>query len=164
VWDSRDALAAARHAMIETLDRFRDMLEDLGGELGVDRSRFRRGGVRGTPLVSAFGLGCGFVEDRHPYRFYSQPHPSPSRSRSNSPRPTTLTGHSRAPDRCRTPPRICVAGEWHAFALIARTGKACRTIGLRTAPEDGPIGANSIGRGRPGDEGCFVGPCRLPIG
>ena len=30
-----DALAAARPAMIATLDEFRDKLEDLGGGLGV---------------------------------------------------------------------------------------------------------------------------------
>ncbi len=34
-WDSYDALAAARPAMIATLDGFRDMLEDLGNGLGV---------------------------------------------------------------------------------------------------------------------------------
>jgi len=34
-WDGMDALAAARPAMIATLDAFRDMLEDLGGDLGV---------------------------------------------------------------------------------------------------------------------------------
>ncbi len=34
-WDSLDALAAARPAMIATLDGFRDMLEDLGNGLGV---------------------------------------------------------------------------------------------------------------------------------
>jgi quinol monooxygenase YgiN len=33
-WDSMDALAAARPAMIATLDTFRDTLEDLGGGLG----------------------------------------------------------------------------------------------------------------------------------
>jgi quinol monooxygenase YgiN len=34
-WTSMDALAAARPAMIATLDTFRDKLEDLGGGLGV---------------------------------------------------------------------------------------------------------------------------------
>ena len=34
-WDSMDAIVAARPKMIETLDRSREMLEDLGGELGV---------------------------------------------------------------------------------------------------------------------------------
>ena len=34
-WDSMDALAAARPQMINTLDSFRDTLEDLGGGLGV---------------------------------------------------------------------------------------------------------------------------------
>ena len=34
-WISMDALAAARPAMIATLDTFRDKLEDLGGGLGV---------------------------------------------------------------------------------------------------------------------------------
>ncbi len=34
-WSGMDALAAARPAMIATLDRFRDKLEDLGGGLGV---------------------------------------------------------------------------------------------------------------------------------
>jgi heme-degrading monooxygenase HmoA len=34
-WDSMDALAGARPKMIETLDSFRDMLDDLGGDLGV---------------------------------------------------------------------------------------------------------------------------------
>ena len=34
-WDDMDAMAAARPRMIATLDGFRDMLEDQGGELGV---------------------------------------------------------------------------------------------------------------------------------
>jgi hypothetical protein len=34
-WDSMEALAAARPQMINTLDGFRDTLEDLGGGLGV---------------------------------------------------------------------------------------------------------------------------------
>ena len=34
-WDSMDAIVAARPKMIETLDRRREMLEDLGGDLGV---------------------------------------------------------------------------------------------------------------------------------
>lgn len=34
-WDSMDALAAARPSMIGILDGFRDMLEDLGDNLGV---------------------------------------------------------------------------------------------------------------------------------
>lgn len=34
-WDDMDALAAARPNMIANLDKFRDMLEDLGGGLGV---------------------------------------------------------------------------------------------------------------------------------
>jgi hypothetical protein len=34
-WTDMDALAAARPAMIATLDQFRDKLEDLGGGLGV---------------------------------------------------------------------------------------------------------------------------------
>jgi len=34
-WDSMDAVAAARSTMIKALDTFRDMLEDLGGGLGV---------------------------------------------------------------------------------------------------------------------------------
>lgn len=34
-WDSMEALAAARPAMIGLLDTFRDTLEDLGGGLGV---------------------------------------------------------------------------------------------------------------------------------
>jgi antibiotic biosynthesis monooxygenase (ABM) superfamily enzyme len=34
-WDSMDSLVAARPAMIATLDRSRELLEDLGGELGV---------------------------------------------------------------------------------------------------------------------------------
>ena len=34
-WDSMDAIVAARPKMIETLDRSREMLEDLGGGLGV---------------------------------------------------------------------------------------------------------------------------------
>jgi hypothetical protein len=34
-WTGMDALAAARPAMIATLDRYRDKLEDLGGGLGV---------------------------------------------------------------------------------------------------------------------------------
>jgi hypothetical protein len=34
-WDGMQALAAARPAMIANLDKMRDMLEDLGGGLGV---------------------------------------------------------------------------------------------------------------------------------
>jgi hypothetical protein len=34
-WDSFESLAAARPRMIATLDTLRDMLEDLGGGLGV---------------------------------------------------------------------------------------------------------------------------------
>jgi Antibiotic biosynthesis monooxygenase len=34
-WDGMDALAKARPSMIASLDTFRDMLEDLGGGLGV---------------------------------------------------------------------------------------------------------------------------------
>lgn len=34
-WDSMDALAGARTAMVATLNSFRDTLEDLGGGLGV---------------------------------------------------------------------------------------------------------------------------------
>jgi hypothetical protein len=34
-WSGMDALSAARPAMIATLDKFRDKLEDLGGGLGV---------------------------------------------------------------------------------------------------------------------------------
>jgi hypothetical protein len=34
-WDSMDAIVAARPTMIATLDRVRDMLEDLGGDVGV---------------------------------------------------------------------------------------------------------------------------------
>lgn len=34
-WDSTEALAAARPAMIATLNTFRDTLDDLGSELGV---------------------------------------------------------------------------------------------------------------------------------
>ena len=34
-WDSMDAIAAARPAMIGMLDTFRPMLEDLGGGLGL---------------------------------------------------------------------------------------------------------------------------------
>ena len=34
-WSDMEALAAARPAMIATLDSFRDTLEDLGGGLGV---------------------------------------------------------------------------------------------------------------------------------
>ena len=34
-WDSMEAMAAARPHMIATLDTLRDMLEDLGGGLGV---------------------------------------------------------------------------------------------------------------------------------
>ena len=34
-WDSMDAIVAARPQMIKSLDTFRDMLEDLGGDLGV---------------------------------------------------------------------------------------------------------------------------------
>ena len=34
-WDDMDALAAARSAMVATLDTFRDMLEDQGGGRGV---------------------------------------------------------------------------------------------------------------------------------
>ena len=42
-WDSMEAIVAARPTMIATLDRSREMLEDLGGDLlGVDRSGLRR--------------------------------------------------------------------------------------------------------------------------
>jgi hypothetical protein len=34
-WDGFDSIVAARPAMISLLDSFRDMLEDLGGGLGV---------------------------------------------------------------------------------------------------------------------------------
>jgi len=34
-WDSMDAIVAARPQMIRSLDAFRDLLEDLGGGLGV---------------------------------------------------------------------------------------------------------------------------------
>ena len=34
-WDNMDAIIAARPRMIKSLDSFRGMLEDLGGELGV---------------------------------------------------------------------------------------------------------------------------------
>lgn len=34
-WDDMDSLAANRPAMVANLDKFRDMLEDLGGGLGV---------------------------------------------------------------------------------------------------------------------------------
>ena len=34
-WDSMDSIAAARSTMIGMLDGIRDMLEDLGGDLGV---------------------------------------------------------------------------------------------------------------------------------
>jgi len=34
-WDDMEALAKTRPSMIATLDTFRDMLEDLGGGLGV---------------------------------------------------------------------------------------------------------------------------------
>jgi hypothetical protein len=34
-WDSMDSIVAARPKMIASLDRFRDLLEDLGGGLGV---------------------------------------------------------------------------------------------------------------------------------
>lgn len=34
-WDSMASIVAARPEMIASLDRFRDMLEDLGGGLGV---------------------------------------------------------------------------------------------------------------------------------
>jgi heme-degrading monooxygenase HmoA len=38
-WTGMDALAAARDAMVKTLDQFRDTLEDLGGDLGVTDPR-----------------------------------------------------------------------------------------------------------------------------
>lgn len=34
-WESMDAIVAARPTMIKSLDSFRDLLEDLGGGLGV---------------------------------------------------------------------------------------------------------------------------------
>jgi hypothetical protein len=34
-WDDMDSLVAARSNMLGTLDKFRDTLEDLGGDLGV---------------------------------------------------------------------------------------------------------------------------------
>lgn len=38
-WESMEALAAARPAMIATLDQMRSYLEDLGGDLGVTDPR-----------------------------------------------------------------------------------------------------------------------------
>ncbi len=38
-WEAMDALVAARPKMIGTLDHMRDMLEDLGGDLGVTDPR-----------------------------------------------------------------------------------------------------------------------------
>jgi quinol monooxygenase YgiN len=38
-WESMEALAAARPAMIASLDKSRDMLEDLGGDLGATDPR-----------------------------------------------------------------------------------------------------------------------------
>ncbi|MXN63559.1 DUF718 domain-containing protein [Stappia sp. GBMRC 2046] len=38
-WESMDALVAARPAMVESLDRVRHMLDDLGGDLGVTDPR-----------------------------------------------------------------------------------------------------------------------------
>jgi quinol monooxygenase YgiN len=38
-WSDMDQMAAARPHMIATLDTFRDMLEDLGGGLGVTDPR-----------------------------------------------------------------------------------------------------------------------------
>lgn len=34
-WDSMDSIVNAREQMVGILDRFRDTLEDLGGDLGV---------------------------------------------------------------------------------------------------------------------------------
>ena len=34
-WEDMTSMAAARPAMIATLDRFRDTLEDLGGDIGL---------------------------------------------------------------------------------------------------------------------------------
>jgi len=34
-WDDMESIVAARPAMIATLDKIRDLLEDLGGQLGV---------------------------------------------------------------------------------------------------------------------------------
>lgn len=34
-WDGMDDIVNAREEMVAILDRFRDMLEDLGGDLGV---------------------------------------------------------------------------------------------------------------------------------
>jgi hypothetical protein len=34
-WDSMNSIVAARPQMIKSLDKFRDLLEDLGGGLGV---------------------------------------------------------------------------------------------------------------------------------
>lgn len=38
-WDSMEAIVAARPEMIRTLDSFRDLLEDLGGDLGATDPR-----------------------------------------------------------------------------------------------------------------------------
>jgi hypothetical protein len=38
-WESMEALAAARPQVIARLDRFRDMLDDPGGDLGVTAPR-----------------------------------------------------------------------------------------------------------------------------
>ncbi len=48
-WESMEALAAARPVMIATLDSFREMLDDLGGDLGVTDPRSGEVVVDRTP-------------------------------------------------------------------------------------------------------------------
>lgn len=48
-WESMEALAAARPAMIRTLDGMRDMLEDLGHDLGVTDPRSGEAAVTRRP-------------------------------------------------------------------------------------------------------------------
>ena len=45
-WTGKEALVAARPAMIAMLDKHRDKLEDLGRGLGVTDPVLRRGGAR----------------------------------------------------------------------------------------------------------------------
>ena len=74
-WNDMDSLAAARPSMIGVLDTFRDMLEDLGGDLGVTdpvsgrlwrkyaeqgpQSRYRQNPFRGKMCLAVAGKVAG---------------------------------------------------------------------------------------------------------
>src|SRR6266496_819842 len=63
-WDSIQSIIAARPKMIARLDRFRDMLEDLGRGLGRHRSGIGRSGRRNVATVLGLHRGNGLSIDR----------------------------------------------------------------------------------------------------